>query len=106
VAPSITADNGDAEGLGMVFLEAQALQTPVVSFSSGGVVEAVENESTGLLCAEKDVSSLAENIDTLLSNQSLREEFGKCGRERVEKLFDIRKQCKLLEDIYDDVCHQ
>ena len=40
VAPSITAESGDTEGLGMVFLEAQALQTPVVSFRSGGLVEA------------------------------------------------------------------
>ena len=105
VAPSITADNGDAEGLGMVFLEAQALQTPVVSFSSGGVVEAVAHESTGLLCAEKDVSSLAENIDVLLQSESLRQAFGQQGRARIEQQFDIKKQCKLLESIYDDVCN-
>lgn len=106
VAPSITADNGDAEGLGMVFLEAQALQTPVVSFSSGGVVEAVEHESTGLLCEEKDVNSLAENIVTLLKSETLRREFGQRGRERVEKHFDVKKQCRILESIYDDVCRQ
>lgn len=106
VAPSITADNGDAEGLGMVFLEAQALQTPVVSFASGGVIEAVENESTGLLCGEKDVNSLAENIDTLLKSETLRREFGQRGRERIEYYFDVKKQCRILETIYDDVCHQ
>ncbi len=106
VAPSITADNGDAEGLGMVFLEAQALQTPVVSFSSGGVVEAVGHESTGLLCAEKDVSSLADNIDLLLQSEHLRWTFGQQGRTRIKQQFDIKKQCKLLESIYDDVCNQ
>ena len=106
VAPSVTADNGDAEGLGMVFLEAQALQTPVVSFNSGGVVEAVAHESTGLLCAEKDVSSLAENIDSLLQSERLRQTFGQQGRARVQQKFDIKKQCKLLESIYDDVCNQ
>ena len=62
VAPSITADNGDAEGLGMVFLEAQALSTPVVSFRSGGVVEAVAENETGLLNEEKDVKGLAHNM--------------------------------------------
>lgn len=103
VAPSITADNGDAEGLGMVFLEAQALHTPVVSFRSGGVVEAVEDEVTGLLCEEKDVATLAENIDSLLSSETLRREFGARGRARVEQRFDIRKQCQLLETIYDEV---
>ncbi len=106
VAPSITARSGDAEGLGMVFLEAQALHTPVVSFRSGGVVEAVEDEKTGLLCAEKDVATLAEHIDSLLADSARRQEMGRQGRIRVENLFDVRKQCKLLEGIYDEVSNR
>ena len=101
VAPSITAVNGDAEGLGMVFLEAQALQTPVISFRSGGVVEAVADETTGLLCEEKDVGRLARNIATLLENSSLRQDMGIQGRRRVEQDFDVRNQCAKLEQMYD-----
>lgn len=104
VAPSITAEDGDAEGLGMVFLEAQALRTPVVSFRSGGVVEAVADEVTGLLCAEKDVDALAENMLCLLENASLRHNMGLQGRERVETRFDLRRQCASLESIYHEVC--
>ena len=100
-APSVTAADGDAEGLGMVFLEAQALRTPVVSFRSGGVIEAVEDEKTGLLCAERDVDALADNIARLLENQALRQAMGEAGRLRVEQRFDIRKQCARLEAIYD-----
>jgi colanic acid/amylovoran biosynthesis glycosyltransferase len=100
VAPSITAQSGDAEGLGMVFLEAQALQTPVVSFRSGGLVEAVEEGVTALLSNEKDVAGLAENIASLLENSSLRHHMGQAGRERVEQHFDLRKQCAKLESIY------
>jgi glycosyltransferase involved in cell wall biosynthesis len=103
VGPSIVAENGDAEGLGMVFLEAQALQTPVVSFRSGGVDEAIEDGTTGLLCKEKDVVGLAESIDRLLADSALRRRMGEQGRARVEKRFDIRKQCATLEDIYEDV---
>jgi glycosyltransferase involved in cell wall biosynthesis len=100
VAPSVTAHDGDAEGLGMVFLEAQALQTPVVSFRSGGLVEAVEEGVTALLSEEKDVAGLAENIATLLEKSSLRQQMGRAGRERVEQHFDLRKQCAKLESIY------
>lgn len=103
VAPSITAEDGDAEGLGMVFLEAQALHTPVVSFRSGGVVEAVADQCTGLLCAEKDVSELSHNIATLLENSELRHHMGAEGRRRVERMFDVRKQCAKLEQIYDKI---
>lgn len=100
VAPSITAESGDMEGLGMVFLEAQALQTPVVSFRSGGLVEAVEEGKTALLSAEKDVSGLTENITRLLENSTLRHNMGAAGRKRVEENFDVRKQCAKLEMIY------
>lgn len=102
VAPSITATSGDAEGLPIVFLEAQALRAPVVSFYGGGVSEAIEDGSTGLLCEEKDVGALAENIATLLENSTLRQNMGDRGRERVEEYFDIRKQCARLERIYDE----
>jgi colanic acid/amylovoran biosynthesis glycosyltransferase len=100
VAPSITAQNGDAEGLGMVFLEAQALQAPVVSFRSGGMVEAVEEGVSALLSAEKDVAGLTDHIATLLENQGLRHKMGEAGRARVEQHFDLRKQCAKLESIY------
>ena len=100
VAPSITAASGDAEGLGMVFLEAQALQTPVVSFRSGGLVEAVDEGGTALLSDEKDVAGLARNIADLLNNSSRRHAMGMAGRKRVEQHFDVRKQCAKLESIY------
>lgn len=100
VAPSITAKSGDAEGLGMVFLEAQALSTPVVSFRSGGLVEAVEEDVTALLSDEKDVPGLARNIADLLENSTLRHNMGMAGRKRVEQYFDLRAQCAKLESIY------
>lgn len=103
VAPSITAADGDTEGLGMVFLEAQALQTPVVSFRSGGLVEAVEDGVTALLSEEKDVAGLADAIASLLEDSSLRRDMGVAGRQRVEYHFDVRKQCAKLEQIYDEL---
>ena len=103
VAPSITAADGDTEGLGMVFLEAQALQTPVVSFRSGGLVEAVEDGVTALLSEEKDVAGLAEAIASLLEDSRLRRDMGVAGRRRVEEHFDVRKQCAKLEQIYDEL---
>lgn len=103
VAPSIVAASGDSEGLGMVFLEAQALQTPVVSFRSGGVVEAVEEGKTALLSDEKDATGLERDISALLEDSSLRQTMGREGRKRVERYFDVRKQCAELESIYDSV---
>ena len=101
VAPSITAASGDAEGLGMVFLEAQALSTPVISFRSGGLVEAVEDGVTALLTDEKDVDGLGKNIARLLENTDERHQMGLAGRKRVSERFDLRTQCAKLASIYD-----
>ena len=71
----------------MVFLEAQALQTPVVSFRSGGLVEAVEEGTTALLSAEKDVAGLTENIAQLLENSTLRHNMGVQGTQACRRKF-------------------
>ena len=101
--PSITAANGDAEGFGIVFAEAQACGLPVVSFSSGGVPEAVAHGETGLLAPEKDWQTLAGHILLLLQNADLRQQFSHAGRLRVNRLFNLGKQTALLEDIYAEV---
>lgn len=102
-APSRTATNGDAEGFGMVFLEAAAAGLPVVSTQHGGIPEAVVDGETGLLSPEGDVDALAENLRRLLSSPDLCARFGGAGRLRVEREFDIVKQTAQLEGIYDAV---
>lgn len=101
--PSIVAESGDTEGLGMVFLEAQALGTPAVSFDTGGVIEAIAHGKTGMTVPEKNVDALAESLLQLLQDKSLRSNIGKFGAERIRDKFDIRKQCEKLEKIYRDV---
>lgn len=101
--PSIAAPNGDNEGLGMVFLEAQASAVPVVSFDSGGVSEAVEHGVTGLLAPPGDDAALAVHILQLLQNPAARHEMGRAGRARIEEHFSLVRQTALLEALYDEV---
>jgi colanic acid/amylovoran biosynthesis glycosyltransferase len=113
-APSVRIGSGEEEGLGMVFLEAQAMEKPVVSFASGGIVEAVEHEVTGFLEQERDWQSLAKDISLLARDANLRRRMGTAGHERVLRLFNIERQTAILEDLYLDVtsrhasrtCHQ
>ena len=46
-APSIVADSGETEGLGLVNVEAQASGAPTVAFASGGVPEGIDDGVTG-----------------------------------------------------------
>lgn len=98
--PSIIARSGDAEGFGMVFIEAQAVGTPVVSFASGGVPEAVAHGASGLLAPERDWRQLAKFIIELLQNGTLWNRLSAAARERTQQSFDLHHQCGLLEELY------
>ncbi len=103
-APSVTTARGQAEGLGMVFLEAQAMGTPVVSSLSGGIPEAVADGETGLLAAERDVAALADHITRLLVDEPFWQACSLAGPKRVSAEFDIRRQASRLEGFYNQVC--
>jgi colanic acid/amylovoran biosynthesis glycosyltransferase len=101
--PSITASNGDSEGLPVALYEAQASGLPVVAFRSAGIPEVVTHGKTGFLAAERDWRKLSEYIVMLLKNADLRANFSHAGREQTEQKFDIRKQTASLENIYEEV---
>ena len=102
-APSITAENGDSEGLGMVFAEAQAMGIPVVSTLHGGIPEVVANGKTGLLVNERDHEALAAAITSLLGDTSLWNQFRHSARAHIEHSFDLAKQTAELESIYQSL---
>ncbi len=100
-APSVTSRSGDAEGLGMVNIEAMALGTPVVSTFHTAIPEAVLHEETGILVPEADADALAIALTRCLEDESLARRFGENGIAHVHRTFDIRKQCRSLETIYE-----
>ena len=102
VGPSKTAQDGDSEGFGMVFLEAALAGLPVVSYRHGGVPEAVEHGVSGLLSTEGDVLELAQSIVELLRDDLFRGQLGRAGGRRVRDRFDVRLQTHMLEAIYDE----
>jgi glycosyltransferase involved in cell wall biosynthesis len=101
--PSITASDGDAEGLGLVLLEASASGNPVIGTMHGGIPEVVCDGENGFIVPEKNVSALTDRILLLLKNPVLRREIAVKGRKWVECNFDITKQGEKLDQIYKNV---
>jgi glycosyltransferase involved in cell wall biosynthesis len=103
VLPSITARNGDAEGLGMVLLEAAASAVPTVATRHGGIPEAVRDGESGILVAERNAQELAGAMLEIAADSSLRSRMGARAREIAETDFDLSRQSVQLESIYREV---
>jgi colanic acid/amylovoran biosynthesis glycosyltransferase len=101
--PSVVAASGDAEGFGMVFIEAQAMGLPVVSTLSGGIPEAVRDGETGLLVKERDPRGLAQAILRLLQDGELWQRFSLAGRRNVENHFNLAQQTGRLEKLFEQL---
>jgi glycosyltransferase involved in cell wall biosynthesis len=101
--PSVTAADGDSEGLPTVILEAQAMGTAVIATRHAGNAEGVVEGVSALLVEERDVEALADAIRRFLTCPELVESFGAAGREFVEANFSLTMQVQGLEQMYDDV---
>jgi glycosyltransferase involved in cell wall biosynthesis len=101
--PSVTAPNGDSEGLGMVTLEAQAMGIPAVGSNHGGIPEAIQHEKTGLLAKERSASELATCIRRFLEDPALAEACRRRASAHVRAKFDLATQTAELETIYDEL---
>ncbi|PTQ11787.1 glycosyl transferase [Sphingomonas oleivorans] len=101
--PSVRAKSGDAEGLGIVLLEAQALGMVPVTFDEGPMHEAILPGISGLTARSRDSGSLAQAIASLLSQPDRAEAMAAAGIAHVRAKFDIRARMDALEDYYDEV---
>ncbi len=77
----------DIEGFGIVYLEAAAHGLPVIAGQGGGVAEAVLDGVTGLVVLPA-VEPVKEALARLLTNESLRDQMGRAGRQRAVAEFD------------------
>lgn len=77
--PNRTLPDGDTEGFGLVFREANACRKPVIGGRAGGVVEAVRDNESGLLVDGNDVNDIAAAIERILGDPALAERFAATG---------------------------
>ena len=80
-----------AETLGMVTIEAMAMQKPVVNTKIGWAKELIVDGESGFLVYPKNHQGYAAKITSILNDNALAKKLGDNARERVEKKFDITK---------------
>ena len=93
-----------SEAFGQVLIEAMASGLPVISTELGTGTSYVNKAGqTGLIVPPRDPVALAEALRTLLSNATLRRQFGEAGRRRAEAEFGVDAMIDRLVRVYQQV---
>lgn len=91
------------EGFGLVISEAMCFGKPVIGSNVGGIPEQVENGVNGFLFKPMDHEELADCIDMLIENPSLRKRMGEAGRKIASSRFCVDRGFKEHCCIYDNI---
>lgn len=88
IFPSIVDTYGDTEGFGLVMVEAMGCECAVIASNLPAIHDVVIDNVTGLLVEQKNSQQIAEKINFLLDNVSVRVNLGKKARAYVLERYD------------------
>ncbi|MDO9150512.1 MAG: glycosyltransferase family 4 protein [Methylotenera sp.] len=96
---SITAPNGDIEGLPTAIQEAMASGAVVISTNHSGIPEHIINNFNGLTVEEGDLSNYIEAINKVFEDADFRNTLAINARNYAEKHLDYRVNYEKLEQL-------
>jgi glycosyltransferase involved in cell wall biosynthesis len=88
------------EGFPRTHLEAMSFGLPIVGTAIAGVREQVEDGVNGFVVPPSDKLALADALEKLLADPTLRLQMGKAGRERVQSLFSTDAYVSGVMNVY------
>jgi len=104
VLSSITAQDGDTEGIANALKEAMATGMPVLSTKTAGNAELVEDGISGFLVNEKDVHALAAKIRYFIRNPTMIGQMGRAGRQVVQERFHTPRIIDQFIAMLEELC--
>ena len=90
------------EGFGLVAVEAQLCETPVVAFASGGLSDTIEDGVTGFLVPPGDAAAMAVALDLVVSSEA-RQDVGRAGRQSALARFAPDSVARRYRKLYDSL---
>jgi colanic acid/amylovoran biosynthesis glycosyltransferase len=87
-----------AEGVPIALMEAMAMEIPCVSTFVAGIPELIRDGVDGLLVPPSSARSLSDALERLLCDADFRRILAQAGRRRVQELYDLKKNSRILAD--------
>lgn len=101
LAPSVTAKDGDREGLPNTILEAMAIGVPVIATNHAAIPEAIHHNKTGFLVDERNPEQIAKTILQALYGKSDLLKIRQKARQYIELNHSVQTMVRKVETIYD-----
>jgi colanic acid/amylovoran biosynthesis glycosyltransferase len=86
--PSVTAEDGDVEGVPVALMEAMASGLVAVSTFHSGIPELIEHQRTGFLASEKDVGGIAAHLISIAERPEALPAMTAAARRHIESEFN------------------
>lgn len=75
------------EGFGSVIIEAASCGIPAIAYKTEGVIDAIEDQSTGILVEKFNIKEFSRAMIQLIENPDWRKHLGALAKMRSEELF-------------------
>lgn len=96
VLPSVTASDGDMEGIPVSLMEAMAIGTPCLSTYHSGIPELIDDGASGILVNERDCQALVTKLTQVSEGKYDLEKLALNARQTIEQHFN---QAILLDQL-------
>jgi L-malate glycosyltransferase len=90
------------ETFGLVLIEAMKCGVCVLGSNSGGPLEIIDDNKTGLLFESMDSKDLYKKLNLIYEDKELREKLALAGKEKADKEFDNIIQFKKVKEILEN----
>ena len=99
------AESGDRDGIPNVLVESLAMGVPALSTTVSAIPEILVHGETGYTIAPGDPAAMADAMEKMLTDSTLRDHISKNGKSWVTEQFDNRMWVKELAHIFSNQPH-
>lgn len=103
LVPSVTAADGDQEGIPNTLLEGMASGIPIITTNHSAIPEAITHKKNGLMVPERNAKALATAIDTLKKEKLDLLTLRRNARKEILKRYELHRMVDKIETIYQKV---